>query len=89
MSRYRLESTGLWGDHPPHGWHPAITGTVNQTGESDEVASTFEAREEAILAFELAILPCLPEDDDARDNRPRFRLATLDGEGHPTAFEML
>lgn len=37
------------------GWRPGITGSLNQTGTSDEEASTFDASEHADDAFEMIV----------------------------------
>jgi hypothetical protein len=76
---YLLQVTGEWAGEVG-GWRPAIAGTVNQTGLTDEEASTFRTHEEASLALENACLPQLtsdPHDGDPRDNAPRFRIVEV------------
>lgn len=45
---YRVEVRGEWAGAADDGrWRPLCSGTLNQTGKSDEEASTFDTREEA------------------------------------------
>jgi hypothetical protein len=46
MSTYRIEVTGEFGG-AVGGWRPAVTGALNQTGQSEEAASTFGTAAEA------------------------------------------
>lgn len=59
MSAFRLEvRADVWGDYcDPLRWHPAVTGTLNQTGEPDDVASTFATAAEA-ASF---VRDCIPD----------------------------
>jgi hypothetical protein len=42
-----LQVRGEWAGDVTPGWRPAVAGTLNQTGQSDEQASTFSSIEEA------------------------------------------
>ena len=49
---YRVEVSGAWCDHSSQEWVPAVTGTLNGTGMTDEEASTFDTREQAQSVLE-------------------------------------
>jgi len=51
---YRVEVRGSFGG-TVGGWRPAITGTLNQTGRSDEEASRFANSDEADEAVTLCV----------------------------------
>lgn len=53
-NRYRVEVRGTFGGSIG-GWRPAITGTLNQTGRSDEDASSTPSADEAAEYAELVI----------------------------------
>lgn len=47
-TRFMVQVRGEWAGAAADGrWHPLCSGTLNQTGKSDEWASTFDTREEA------------------------------------------
>lgn len=54
-----------WGYSPTSHWSPAFTGNLNQTGRSDDAASTFDSRDAAEDALE-SIYDSLDGDDDFR-----------------------
>ena len=65
------------------GWRPACTGTENQTGGSDEDASTFDTYDEAeAYADHLRTTYVDARDDESGHASPRdeirFRVVTLD-----------
>ena len=84
-SLYRIEVHGNWAGSSGS-WRPAISGTLNQTGEDDESASTFRSHEEASVILENVVLPILRHqqeqagidwargDEDTRHFAPRFRI---------------
>lgn len=43
----RIEVRGEWAGEVGSSWRPACAGTVNQTGQTDAEASTFDTVEEA------------------------------------------
>lgn len=69
---FQIQYRGEWGGALASDWAPAVTGTVNQTGESNESASTFESRDvaEAFLDDELR-----PQADP---DRVEFRVLKID-----------
>ena len=76
---YQIQVRGEWGGSVG-GWRPAITGTLNQTGQSDDYASTEDTHEAAQATLDGAILPLLtsdPADGDPRANAPRFRIVEV------------
>jgi hypothetical protein len=80
-ARYQIQVTGEWGGAVLNGWRPAITGTLNQTGEDDGSASTFDTHDEAAWVLDRVVLPELtsdPYDGDPRDNAPRFRITEVE-----------
>jgi hypothetical protein len=77
---FQIQVTGEWAG-VVGGWRPAISGTVNQTGESDDDASTFASHDEAQTTLDRVCLPLLtsdPADGDPRDNAPRFRIVQVE-----------
>lgn len=74
--RYKIEFTGSWGGMLTPGWRPAITGTLNQTRQSDDEASTFSTHDEAASVLENVIGP---EVGDAQElGKVRFRIVEAD-----------
>lgn len=65
----KIEVRGDWGGAVASGWRPAVTGTLNTSGESDDHASTFETRGEALSFYVTYIRPELTGLGD-----PEFRL---------------
>lgn len=53
-----------WAGGLQSGWRPAIAGALNQTGLSDEEASTFDTEEEARAVLADLVIPQNP--DEAR-----------------------
>lgn len=74
MRSYRIEVRGEWAGSVSSDWRPAISGTLNQTGESDEEASTCDTHDEAQATLENVCLVELPEGEDNRFNAPQFRI---------------
>jgi hypothetical protein len=59
---YRLEvQSREWAGILRDGWRPAIAGTLNQTRDDDETASTFSTVAEAMSFLTEAVLPEGPE----------------------------
>lgn len=54
MRRYQVQVRGTFADSLG-GWRPGITGTLNQTGQSDEQASTFADEPSADAAAALVL----------------------------------
>jgi hypothetical protein len=76
MAQFTIEVSGQWADSVGD-WRPAVSGTLNQSEFTDEVASTFGSRDSAMGFFESCIQPDL--DDDPRcAETPRFRLRSGD-----------
>jgi hypothetical protein len=71
----KLEVSGEWGGAVGD-WRPAITGTHNQTGRSDEEASSFETHDDAMAAYENLVLP----EHLYEPEKASFRLVLEDGE---------
>lgn len=75
-TRYVIEVKGNWGG-ASGSWRPAVTGTLNQTGRSDEEASTFDTHEAAKAILDNVILPeAGPSDDSVTPggNSPQFAI---------------
>lgn len=73
---FQIQVRGEWAG-AVGGWRPAVAGTVNQTGLSDEEASTCATHDEAQATLDRAILPLLdsdPDDGAPRRNAPEFRI---------------
>lgn len=47
MSKHMVQVRGAFGGEVGSAWRPAISGTLNQTGQADAEASTFDSSEEA------------------------------------------
>ena len=76
---FQIQVTGDWGG-AIGGWRPAITGTLNQTGQDDAWASTEDTRDAAEATLDAVVLPHLTSDTadgDPRDNAPRFRIVEV------------
>ena len=78
MTSYQVQVTGEWGGSVG-GWRPAITGTLNQTGQSDAWASTCDSHDAASALLDDLVqnLANDPQDGDPRDNAPRFRVVEV------------
>lgn len=50
MTTYHVEVLGPWAGATGRGWNPGVAGTLNQSGWSDDIASTFEDEDEATMA---------------------------------------
>lgn len=62
--RYLVQVRGAFGGSAG-GWRPGITGTLNQTGHDDRIASSFDRRDEADAAVE-AVLSAGAAPEDVR-----------------------
>ena len=57
---YQIQVRGSWADGDSNEWRPAIAGTLNQTGLSDEEASTFATCREASDVLDELVRPQNP-----------------------------
>lgn len=75
---YQIQFTGSFGGQSTLAWRPAVTGTLNQTGKSDDYASTFLTHEEADDVLERVVRPEVRGGEDALDlGQVRFRIVEL------------
>jgi hypothetical protein len=70
VTQYRIEVRGDWAGEIG-GWRPVVDGTVNQTDQPAEEASTFATFEEAEAALEDAVLP-------QSDGEQEFRIVEVE-----------
>lgn len=75
----QLQVRGQWAGYVGRDWRPAVDGTLNQTSESAESASTFESRESAVAFYEDFVLPEMPDDEGVTPDWCEFRLLHADG----------
>ena len=94
LARHRVEVRGPFGG-TDGGWRPAITGTLNQSGKSDEHASTLDTESEASDAAAM-VLEAGAASDDVRDRRGVGMIALCEsghaiasGQRCPNAAELL
>jgi hypothetical protein len=69
---WTIQVLGDWAGCNYRTWSPAVSGTFNQTRESDEFASTFGTRNEAERALEFMV------ENSATGELPRLRIVELD-----------
>jgi hypothetical protein len=82
----QLQVRGNWAGVIGDQWRPAVDGTINQTNESAESASTFASRESAVAFYEDFILPELPDDEGATPDGCKFRFVHADGSTEQGTF---
>ena len=82
MSAYRIMVKAReWAGRSASGWVPAISGTLNQTGKSDEEASTFDTYAEALDVADTLVDPELRGERDAE-----WAISDLAEEGKSAAW---
>jgi hypothetical protein len=87
--KYQIQYRGNWAGSSSSRWKPAIAGTLNSTGTSDEEASTFATFESAQDVLENVVLVELGSEQDAdgidgatdgdpRDGSPEFQIVPIE-----------
>lgn len=72
---YQIQYRGVWAGAESRDWSPAVTGTLNQSNDSDIFASTFNDLDVARAFLEDEIFP-------VADDRVEFRIVEI-----PTTFD--
>lgn len=76
---FQIQFRGEFGGMSTLAWRPAVTGTLNQTNEGDEVASTFASREEAERVLDEVVRPEVRGAGDAIDlGQVTFRVVEVE-----------
>lgn len=79
--KYQIQYRGNWAGSSSSRWKPAIAGTLNSTGTSDDVASTFESMDAAYDVLENVVcveLDALDAAGEFEDSSPEFRIIAVD-----------